>query len=735
MLLIQKCAIGLLFFSYATMFTGMQSPPIRRDVPSLGEQCLRVLSRAPDFEDTTWPLLKNLGNCSDLQNKAQVFRINHALLRHLPMRTLYKPGSDFSTLNNGKLAEGFYGRGLRVSDFASKRYVWSNSTIPINSLAFDDAGANIVSAGDDGVIRIWQADTGECLKEFPNQGEKIFTVAFSLDNKKIISGGVSGELCIWDAQTGICEHTIQCKGAIFSVTCSPDKLRCAVLCCSHDPSVYMYNISSGELECVLSDPNDRVLKEYWVGRLKPSFHPSGKQLALCAVDGAVRIWRIPERRCDIVQLSECDFRGAAPVAFDPSGTRIVSGEYLSDIGIWNLATGAKEKKMGEGFGGGLYCLEYSNDGTCVIASGVRSAIFGDYCRDIQSIDTVGELQLLACAAEDWLKDRSHPIDMGHPALGKLRSSCPYLFPYKNKDKFFTPLVGPLELERRKAEIFGKLSDGRLELDDYYLESVVLSYRYYCRSLNDGGIQKTGSEMYGDFMQCLAPESIAAKVLNQFKDLLEYVPAHDDSPHSILICIKDIKSLEKKAKEPNDYNEMQSYIFYAYDLYYDCLSKYMVHSVASETTSPEARIFESFLRFFEPEGFAWDVLIQARQELVSNYAEGRERRKSQAKEATAASSVPVISSDSDIMPLQSGASSSESSTYHQDSSPLHAAQSEAAIEDNNSGMQNLQQELQTNVHIWRRYMPAVAVCALGVGIAAYGMYKFGLVEKMAAWLCS
>ena len=58
----------------------------------------------------------------------------------------------------------------------------------IYSIAFSPDGTKIISGSSDKTIKIWDANTGQCLKTLEGHSNNVYSVAFSPDGTKIVSG-------------------------------------------------------------------------------------------------------------------------------------------------------------------------------------------------------------------------------------------------------------------------------------------------------------------------------------------------------------------------------------------------------------------------------------------------------------------------------------------------------------------------------------------------------------------
>ena len=70
-----------------------------------------------------------------------------------------------------------------------------------SSVAYSPDGTKIISGSWDCTIKIWDANTGQCLKTLMGHSGNVLSVAYSPDGTKIISGSYDKTIKIWE-----CKH-------------------------------------------------------------------------------------------------------------------------------------------------------------------------------------------------------------------------------------------------------------------------------------------------------------------------------------------------------------------------------------------------------------------------------------------------------------------------------------------------------------------------------------------------
>ena len=125
-----------------------------------------------------------------------------ALRRHPTKDELLIGGSD----GEPKLYKMIRTTVRTIGDDANKLRGYPAMPGRIFALDFNGDGSKFVagsSTGAVGAVRIYQTDDAKLLFELPGHSRGVFAVAFSKDGKRVATGGFEGVVRLFDAETGM----------------------------------------------------------------------------------------------------------------------------------------------------------------------------------------------------------------------------------------------------------------------------------------------------------------------------------------------------------------------------------------------------------------------------------------------------------------------------------------------------------------------------------------------------
>jgi WD40 repeat protein len=197
----------------------------------------------------------------------------------------------------------------------------------IRSIAFSPDGKTCLSGSWDNTLKLWDTNSGDCILTFTGHQYFVRSVAFSPDGKTCISGSWDQSIKLWDTLSGICirtflghEHFVRC------VAFTPDGK--TIISSSWDNVLKLWDVASSECISTIST------NEHSFGSIAVS--PDGKTCLCGSEDKTFFLWDIHKGLC----LGS--FRGHASsvrsVVFSPDGRRCLSGSADRTLKLWDVSS-------------------------------------------------------------------------------------------------------------------------------------------------------------------------------------------------------------------------------------------------------------------------------------------------------------------------------------------------------------------------------------------------------------
>lgn len=185
----------------------------------------------------------------------------------------------------------------------------------------------ILTGGEDRTAWISEATTGIPLLTLTGHTDSVMAVAWSPTGAQVVTGGKDGTVRLWDAERGDLLQTLYGLEAVWSVAWSPDGQK--VLTGHEDHNARLWDVTSGKLLYVLEGHEGRINTVAW--------HPASKQVVTGSDDHTARLWNAETGKA-LHTLSGHE-ESINSVAWSPNGKLILTGSNDKTARLWDATTG------------------------------------------------------------------------------------------------------------------------------------------------------------------------------------------------------------------------------------------------------------------------------------------------------------------------------------------------------------------------------------------------------------
>ncbi|XP_046873545.1 F-box/WD repeat-containing protein 7-like [Hypomesus transpacificus] len=206
----------------------------------------------------------------------------------------------------------------RTGDVLSPKVLKGHDGHVITCLQVSDSV--IVSGSDDNTLKVWCADTGQCVRTLEGHSGGVW--CSQMGGALLVSGSTDRTLRVWDVSSGECLHTL--LGHTSTVRCL-HLHQDTVVSGSRDASLRMWDIQSGRCLHVLLGHQAAVRCVQYDGR----------KVVSGGYDSVVKIWDPDTETC--THTLEGHTNRVYSLQFD--GVFVVSGSLDTSVRVWDAESG------------------------------------------------------------------------------------------------------------------------------------------------------------------------------------------------------------------------------------------------------------------------------------------------------------------------------------------------------------------------------------------------------------
>jgi WD40 repeat protein len=209
-------------------------------------------------------------------------------------------------------------------------------------------GAQLLTVGDDGMLRLWDTDSWQEIRAMQAHEGIISEVDVSPDGRMIATASRNDITPkVWDADTW--EQLFSLEGhvselqdtgfvsqGVWAVQFSPDGQRLTTA--ADDHTARIWDVTNGDLLLTLSGHGKDDYADLVDGDMvtRILFSPDGKLVATAGGDGTVRVWDAADGQMLLTLVGDPEEARHFSLAFSPDGRRLAAGGWSHTIEMWQL---------------------------------------------------------------------------------------------------------------------------------------------------------------------------------------------------------------------------------------------------------------------------------------------------------------------------------------------------------------------------------------------------------------
>lgn len=205
----------------------------------------------------------------------------------------------------------------------------------LNSAVFSPDDQQILTAGDDGQLVLWDIDTATAKLRFNERSGRIRSAEFSSNGARIVTAADNGAATIWNAANGEMEREFGVGGtALNCAALSPDES--LLIAGDADNNVHVWNVENGEPKPNFSGHTAEITAV--------AFSPDGSRILTAARDNLVKIWDVTGKELLTLRGHSMEVTSAAFIG-DSERPDVLTSSRDGTAILWPAPDQDDEEKM------------------------------------------------------------------------------------------------------------------------------------------------------------------------------------------------------------------------------------------------------------------------------------------------------------------------------------------------------------------------------------------------------
>ncbi|KAF9351063.1 hypothetical protein BGX26_010825 [Mortierella sp. AD094] len=257
----------------------------------------------------------------------------------------------------GQLASGTSDSLVNVWDVNGEKIdTFEVNNEAINSVVYSPKGKMLTAGCAGKTVRLWDIEAQNYFHSFVAHADDVNDVAYfkNGEEEEIVTAGDDTDLRLWDVKTGKCTKILSGhKGKVNSVVISPNRNQLAST--SDDKTVRLWNATTDKTLCLECELEPRDSKP----AVGVAYSPSGDRIATGFGNNAARLWNT--KTGEVVHTLEGHTLVVTIIAYSPEGNLIATGGEDMTVKLWDAETGKCVHTL-KGHTGAVTSIMYSQKG-------------------------------------------------------------------------------------------------------------------------------------------------------------------------------------------------------------------------------------------------------------------------------------------------------------------------------------------------------------------------------------